>query len=84
MMLAVCHVQATINAEIVVSVTQPERVTSNVSNKLTFVFEVSQDHVADTDAREGSSAASPRKIKRVLPATDEEAQKVYQFFPAKE
>ena len=73
--------QATVFAEVVASVTQPERVTSNVSNKLTFVFEVSQKHVADTDARKGSTGASPRRIKRVLPATEEEAQKIYQFYP---
>ena len=73
-------VQATIYTEVVASVAQPEQVTSNVSNMLTFVFEVSQDHVADVDARQGSAAASPRKVKRVLPATNEEAQKLYPFF----
>ncbi len=84
MLMHICEcvtVQATIYAEVVASVAQPEQVTSNVSNMLTFVFEVSQDHVADTDARKDSTAASPRKVKRVLPATNEEAQKVYQFFP---
>jgi len=66
---------------VVASVAQPEQVASNMSNMLTFVFEVSQDHVADADTRKGSSAASPRTVKRVLPATNEEAQKIYQFFP---
>ncbi|KAL0055761.1 hypothetical protein WJX82_004111 [Trebouxia sp. C0006] len=73
--------KATIYAEVVASVAQPEQVASNMSNMLTFVFEVSQDHVADADSRKGSSAASPRTVKRVLPATNEEAQKIYQFFP---
>ena len=68
--------------EVVASVAQPERVTSNVSNMLTFVFEVSQAHVTDTDAHKDSKGASPRKVKRVLPATKEEAQKVYQFCPS--
>lgn len=72
--------QATIYAEVVASVAQPEQVTSNVSNMLTFVFEVSQNHVAEVDARTGSAAASSRKVKRVLPATSEEAQKLYPFF----
>ncbi|KAL0026597.1 hypothetical protein WJX77_009204 [Trebouxia sp. C0004] len=78
---ASCPNKATIYAEVVASVAQPEQVASNMSNMLTFVFEVSQDHVADADTRKGSSAASPRTVKRVLPATNEEAQKVYQFFP---
>lgn len=72
--------QATIYTEVVASVAQPEEVTSNVSNMLTFVFQVSQDHVADVDARTRSAAASPRKVKRVLPATNEEAQKLYPVF----
>ena len=84
MLLTVCVGQATIYTEVVASVAQPEQVTSNVSNMLTFVFEVSQDHVADTDARKGSAAASPRTVKRVLPATNEEARKIYQFFPEEE
>ncbi|KAL3139880.1 hypothetical protein ABBQ38_004174 [Trebouxia sp. C0009 RCD-2024] len=73
--------KVTIHTEVVASVAQPEKVTSDVSNMLTFVFEVSQDHVADLDAKKDGEAATPRKVKRVLPASPEEAQKLHQFFP---
>lgn len=72
------ELQVTIHTEVVASVAQPEQVTSAVSNMLTFVFEVSQEHVADLDAMKD---APPRKVKRVLPASPEEAQKLHQFFP---
>ncbi|KAL3154228.1 hypothetical protein ABBQ32_013731 [Trebouxia sp. C0010 RCD-2024] len=73
--------KVTIHTEVVASVAQPEQVTSDVSNMLTFVFEVSQDHVADLDDKKDGEAATPRKVKRVLPASSEEAQKLHQFFP---
>ena len=72
--------QVTIYAEVIASVAQPEQVTSYVSNMLTFVFEVSQNHVAGLDANKDDAAAQPLKVKRVLPASHEEAQKLHQFF----
>lgn len=80
-MTLTAELQVTIHTEVVASVAQPEKVTSDVSNMLTFVFEVSQDHVADLDAKKDGEAATPRKVKRVLPASPEEAQKLHQFFP---
>lgn len=74
------ELQVTIHTEVVASVAQPEQVTSDVSNMLTFVFEVSQDHVADLVAKKDGEAATSRKVKRVLPASPEEAQKLHQFF----
>lgn len=72
--------QVTIYAEVIASVAQPEQVTSNVSNMLTFVFEVSQNHVAGLDANKDGAATQPLKVKRVLPGSHEEAQKLHQFF----
>ena len=72
--------QVTIYTEVLASVAQPEQVTSDVSNMLTFVFEVGQDQVADLDANKEGAAAKRLKVKRVLPASHEEAQKLHQFF----
>lgn len=72
--------QVTIHTEVIASVAQPEQVTSDVSNMLTFVFEVRQDQVADLDANKDDAAANRLKVKRVLPASPEEAQKLHQFF----
>ena len=72
--------QVTIHTEVIASVAQPEQVTSDVSNMLTFVFEVSQGQVADLDADKADPASKRLKVKRVLPASHEEAQKLHQFF----
>ena len=67
--------QTTIHTEVVASIAKPEQVVSNVSNMFTFIFEVERPHV---DSKESDGTSSPR-VKRVLPATEEEVQKISQY-----
>ena len=68
--------QTTIHAEVIASVAQPEKVVSNVSNMFTFAFEVDRVHVKS----KGRGLESLQTIKRVLPATEEEVQKISERF----
>ena len=67
--------QTTIHTEVVASIAKPEQVVSNVSNMFTFIFEVDRPHVTSKLSDETSSPG----VKRVLPATEEEVQKVAQY-----
>lgn len=53
------------HVEVVAMVTRPEQVMSSLSNTFHFVFSV-------------DSSSSSRKLKRVLPATAEEAKRMLQ------
>ena len=64
--------QTTIHTEVIASVAQPEQVISNVSNTFAFVFEEDRVHVNNRDRR----LKALHMVKRVLPATEEEAQKI--------
>lgn len=67
--------QTTIHTEVTASIAKPEQVVSNVSNMFTFVFEVDRAHVTSTTAH----AQAVARVKRVLPTTEDEVQKVSQF-----
>lgn len=66
--------QTTIHTEVIASVAQPEQVISNVSNTFAFVFDVDQVHVNSKERKLNSL----QTVKRVLPATDEEAHKIFE------
>lgn len=66
--------QTTIYTEVTASIAKPEQVVSNVSNMFTFIFEVERQHVTN----KASDINSAQRVKRVLPATEEEVQKVLQ------
>lgn len=67
--------QTTIHTEVTASIAKPEQAVSNVSNIFTFIFEVDCPHVTG----QGVHGGDMRRIKRVLPATEEEVQKVFLF-----
>ena len=61
------------HVEVVAVVTKPEQVRSDVTNTFHFVF-----------STEESKSSQPKKLKRVLPGTREEAMSILQFAPQDE
>ena len=68
------------HVEVVAMVTQPEQVRSDVTNTFHFVFSTTLDE-ASSDLKHGHGQGHPRKLKRVLPGTREEALSILQFAP---
>ena len=69
------------HVEVVAVVTKPEQVRSDVTNTFHFVFNTRLSEEADS-SQPGMSA--PKKLKRVLPGTQEEALSILQFAPQEE
>ncbi len=65
--------QGVMHVEVVAVVTKPEQVRSDVTNTFHFVF-----------STEESKSSQPKKLKRVLPGTREEAMSILQFAPQDE
>ena len=74
----ICFLQGIMHIQVVALVTQPEHVRSDESNAFHFVFSTALLK-RQRDLQHGD--ASSRKLKRVLPATKEEALSILQFAP---
>ena len=69
------------HVEVVAVVTKPEQVKSDVTNTFHFVFNTRLNEGVDS-SQPGRKA--PKKLKRVLPGTREEALSILQFAPQDE
>lgn len=74
------YLQGVMHVEVVAMVTQPEQVRSDVTNTFHFVFSTTLDE-ASSGSKHGHGQGHPRKLKRVLPGTREEALSILQFAP---
>ena len=75
-----CNLQGVMHVEVVAMVTQPEQVRSDVTNTFHFVFSTTLEE-APSGSKHGHGQGHPRKLKRVLPGTREEALSILQFAP---
>ena len=73
-----CLLQGIMHIQVVALVTQPEHVRSDESNTFHFVFSTASN---ERQRVSHCGKAPPRKLKRVLPGTKEEALSILQFAP---
>ena len=74
----ICILQGIMHIQVVALVTQPEQIRSDESNTFHFVFSTA---LIERQRGLQHGKASPRKLKRVLPGTKEEALSILQFAP---